>query len=140
MIAYKPKYFTIQELVHPWILNKIGETNSWLRLDAGCLEELDFIREQWGDEIYINQGVHDSRGLRPPNDPDGSWNSTHKQGTTFDLVPANGEIRRFQRFVFYLISSGQLKHFNTVEDFNHTPSWCHVANMNTSKRPLIIKP
>ena len=93
MIAYKPTYFTIKELVHPWILNKIGEVNAWLRLDAGSLRDLDKIRERWGSSIYINQGKHDSRGYRPPNDPDGSWNSTHKHANTFDLVPENNDYR-----------------------------------------------
>ena len=91
MIAYRTKYFTIKELVHPWVLKALGENNCWLRLDTGALHDLDKIRERWRNVIFINQGAHDSRGLRPPNDPDGSWYSTHKMGGTFDLVPANGD-------------------------------------------------
>ena len=38
-MMYKCKYFAIQELAHPWILNKIGETNTWLRLDEDVLRD-----------------------------------------------------------------------------------------------------
>lgn len=143
---YKTKYYTIQELVHPWILNKIGELNSWLRLDADCLKDLDYIRAEWykieGSGVYINRidlGI-DSRGMRPPNDPDGSWNSTHKQGNTFDLEPVNGKHRKFFNFVEHLIKDGELKKINTLEDFKHTLTWTHAGYMNTDQRPLIIKP
>ncbi|UOY07729.1 hypothetical protein L0P88_04060 [Muricauda sp. SCSIO 64092] len=140
MIAYKPKYFTIRELVHPWILKALGELNCWLRLDSGSLKDIDRIRERWGDVIYINHGNHDSRGLRPPNDPDGSWYSTHKMGGTFDLVPRSGEYIRLWAMVEDMIKKGELKTLNTLEDVDFTPGWVHVAKMNTSLRPLIIKP
>ena len=108
---YKCKYYTIQELVHPWILKKIGVINSWLRLDTDVLKDLDFIREEWykkeGSGVYVNRldlGI-DSRGYRPPNDPDGSWNSTHKHGNTFDLEPVNRKIvtGKHLNLLFYTI-------------------------------------
>lgn len=143
---YKTEYYTIQELVHPWILKKIGVINAWLRLDADCLKDLDFIREEWykieGSGVYVNRldlGI-DSRGYRPPNDPDGSWNSTHKHGNTFDLEPVNGKHRKFFNFVKQLIKDGKLKKINTLEDFEYTRTWTHAGYMNTNERPLIIKP
>src|SRR5690606_12690609 len=102
------------------------------------------IRDEWfkihGTGLYCNHGVDDSRGLRPPNDPDGSKYSTHKQGNTFDLVPINGRYSEFWAFVRDLIKYGQLKKLNTMEDRAYTPTWCHVGYMNTDERPLIIKP
>ena len=140
MIFYKPTYFTLKELVHPWIIKKIGELNSWLRLDAGSLRDLDKIREQWGDTIYINHGAADSRGYRPPNDPDGSWNSTHKHGNTFDLVPKNGRYIELYWMIYHMIEDGELESFNTLEDAEYTEGWVHCAKMNTTEKPLIIKP
>lgn len=137
---YKTNYFSIKELVHPKILNAIGENNCWMRLDEGVLRDIDLIRELWNDSIYVNLGRHDSRGLRPPNDPDGSFYSVHKQGKAFDLVPSNGEYKEFWLFVCKLIENGILLSINTIEDFSFTPSWCHVASMNHNKKPLIIKP
>lgn len=141
---YRTVHFNIQELVHPWILADIGEENAWRRLDEDALRDIDYIREEWfkvhGTGLYCNQGENDSRGLRPPNDPDGSKYSTHKQGNTFDLVPINGKHREFWFFVKNLIQNGNLKKLNTMEDREYTPTWCHVGYLNTSGRPLIIKP
>lgn len=148
---FKPKYFSIHELVHPQIIAAIGEHNAWLRLDRDCLEDLDTIRgtwelevnERWPGEdvrIWINKGAADSRGLRPPNDPDGGFYSTHKQGTTFDKVPANGRHKEFWLFVKSLIEDGHLKAFNTMEDRAFTPTWTHSAKMNHDRGLLIIRP
>ena len=143
---YKTKYFKLEELAHPQIIDSIGEVNTWLRLDADVLKDLDYIREEWyfiyQSGIYCNRlnlGL-DSRGLRPPNDPDGSFYSTHKNGGTFDLEPVNGKDREFFNFVKGLIKSGKLKALNTLEDFECTLGWTHTAKTNTDQKPLIIKP
>lgn len=139
---YKCKKFTIQELCHPDQIKAIGEHNCWLRLDEFCLMDLDIIRKRWGSTIYINVGTFDSRGMRPPNDPDGAFWSVHKQGKAFDLVPANGKTSEFYDFLIRLIMSGDLHSFNTLEHRSFTVhrGWVHIACMNTEKRPLIIKP
>lgn len=143
---YKPDSFKIEELAHPKIIESIGEVNTWLRLDSECLKDLQTIRDEWfliyGSGIYVNRLDHglDSRGLRPPNDEDGSFYSTHKQGTTFDLEPVNGLFETLFLFVVDLINNDKLESFNTVEDFEFTKKWVHVAKMNTNKKPLIIKP
>lgn len=143
---YRTKYYTIEELVHPQILKAIGSENAWLRLDEDVLFDIDYIRAEWfkkyGTGVYINRlniGL-DSRGLRPPNDPDGSFYSTHKQGGTFDLEPVNGMMKQFYDFVCNLIKRGKLKKINTVEDFNFTKTWVHASYMNHSKKILVIKP
>ena len=139
---YKTKYFNIKELVHPEILGAIGETNCWMRLDSSCLRDLDLIRANWGSGIYINIGAADSRGLRPPTDPDGSKYSVHKHGKAFDLVPANGKTKELYDMVIKLIEDNLLDAFNTVEDMSFTPTWVHVAKMNIdlTQKPYIIKP
>jgi len=141
---YKPINYTITELVHPQIINVIGITNSWLRLDGDCLRDLQTIRTKWyqkyGSGIYCNRlniGL-DSRGLRPPNDKDGSFYSTHKEGNTFDLEPVNGKIRELYNFIIELIKVGELRVINTLENFEDTVGWVHIAKMNTYKKPLII--
>lgn len=141
---YRPLYYTLKELAHPQIIRTIGEKNTWRRLDEDCLIDIDFIRAEWfkrhGSGVYINRldvGL-DSRGLRPPNDPDGSFYSTHKQGNTFDLEPVNGKLRDFFNFVKKLIQDGKLKKINTLENFEDTLRWVHAGYMNTNKKPLII--
>jgi len=137
---YKTKNFDIYELVHPRIIGSIGEHLAWQRLDALCLIDLDYIRDKWNDVIYINKGKNDSRGLRPPNDGDGAFYSVHKQGKAFDLVPRNGDTEGLWLMIYDMIQNGELKTFNTLEAMSFTPTWVHVANINTSERPLIITP
>lgn len=141
---YKTRNYILSELAHPQIIRTIGETNTWRRLDEDCLKDLDFIRDAWfekhGSGVYVNRldlGI-DSRGLRPPNDPDGSFYSTHKQGNTFDLEPVNGKLKEFFNFVQTLIIQGKLKKINTLENFGDTLRWVHAGYMNTNKKPLII--
>lgn len=143
---YKPKNYTIKELAHPQIINAIGTYNTWLRLEELALRELQKIRTKWfketGSGVYCNRlnlGL-DSRGLRPPNDADGKFYSTHKQGGTFDLEPVNGEHKLFWEFVYDMIANGELEYFNTMERREDTPTWTHVGRMNTNEKPLIIKP
>lgn len=141
---YKPQNYTLKELVHPQIINAIGAKNSWRRLDEDCLRDLQTIRDGWyalkGSGIYVNRlniGL-DSRGLRPPDDPDGSFYSTHKNGNTFDLEPVNGDIRGLFDFVYQLIQEGKLTKINTLENFEDTLGWVHCGYMNTNERPLVI--
>jgi len=143
---FKTKYYTIQELVHPQIIKDIGEFNAWLRLDPDILWDLDYIRSTWylkhESGIYINRldlGL-DSRGLRPPNDPDGAFYSSHKLAAANDLEPVNGKITELWVHVKTLIANGRLRKINTLEDLSFTPGWVHAAAMNTDQRPLIIKP
>ena len=143
---YKPNNFTIHELAHPQIIKDIGEVNAWMRLDADILEDIQFIRNEWyertGCGIYINRldlGL-DSRGLRPPDDPDGAFYSIHKQGKAFDLETIDEQHLAFHEFVISLINTGKLIYINTVEDISFTRSWTHVAIMNHGHKLLIIKP
>ena len=143
---YKPKNFTIHELAHPQIIKSIGEHNTWLRLDEDCLYDLQTIRDAWfsktGIGIYINRlsfGL-DSRGLRPPNDPDGSFYSVHKLGKAFDLEAVNGDNKGLYKLVHLLIERFKLDKINTLEDFIFTKNWVHISSMNHDEYPLIIKP
>ncbi len=143
---YKTKYYKLSELVHPQIINAIGEVNAWLRLDEDVLKDIDSIREEWyciyGSGIYVNRlnltPPIDSRGLRPPNDPDGSFYSTHKHGNTFDLEPINGKIEELYTFIKGMMKAGRLRKINTLENFKDTVKWVHAGYMNTEKIPLII--
>ena len=143
---YKPENYILQELAHPQIIRTIGVRDTWRRLDADCLKDLQTIRDGWAKKhnsgIYINRlnlvPPIDSRGLRPPNDPDGSFYSTHKEGNTFDLEAVNGKNRELHEFIVQLIKDGKLKKLNTLENFEDTLGWAHVGYMNTDKKPLII--
>lgn len=61
------KYFGIKELVCPHVYEKWGE-KAWQFLDEKLLANLDWIREQLGKPIVVNNwakgGQYDERGLR----------------------------------------------------------------------------
>jgi hypothetical protein len=137
---YRTVHFELKELANPKIIADIGEINTWMRFKEGALRDLDLIRDSWGSSILINTKTHDSRGWRHPNDPDGAKWSVHKLADAFDLVAGNGKHRLLWDHVYYMILTGQLMHFNTMEDVKYTKTWTHVANMNTFDRPLIIRP
>lgn len=136
---YKTNFFNIYELVHPKIIRDIGEVNCWLRLDEGCLQDLDVIRRGWGSPILINTDKYVNRGLRQSVNPYAEY-SVHKLGKAFDLVDANGDHKGLYHFIELLIMDGVLRAFNTMEARKHTPTWTHVAKMNTSETLLIINP
>lgn len=150
---YKTKYFTIQELVNSQIIKDIGEINCWRRLDKGYLIDIDIIRYEWekihpeNPYIIINglyNGISfDHSGARHWNQKylkKGSAFSSHKLFKAGDLKPKNNKHQEFWIFVYELIKSGKLKYINTLEDRSFTPTWCHVAVMNTNEKPLVIKP
>lgn len=146
MNYYRPKYYTLEELAHPQIIKTIGPDNTWKRLNPRALKDLDTIRECWyektGSGVYVNRlgfGL-DSRGLRPPNDPDGSFYSIHKQGAAFDIEPVKGTIDALWALCYDLIYGGELKCLNTLEDTDFTPGWVHIAHMNHDEKVLIINP
>ena len=146
MLPHKANNFSITELAHPKIIKDIGEMNTWRRLHEDALIDLDLIRDLWYDKnqsgIYCNRidlGI-DSRGLRPPDDPDGSFYSGHKQGHTFDLEPVVGTHSDLYFFIKELMVNGKFLMFNTMEDRMFTPTWTHVGYLNHGDNFLIISP
>lgn len=150
---YRTKYFKIQELVNSKIIKDIGEANCWLRLDEGYLIDIDIIRIEWGKLhpdcpwIVINGLYNGSQfnhsGARHWDQKylkKGSEFSLHKLFKAGDLKPKNNKHEEFWHFVYELIKSGRLKHINAMEDRKFTPTWCHLAVMNTVEKPLVIKP
>jgi hypothetical protein len=52
-MLYKPKYFALQELVCPHVFNAFG-VRAWSFFDERLLMTMDFLRDQWGVPIYVN--------------------------------------------------------------------------------------
>ena len=93
---YKCIHFGIKELVSPIVYQKFGE-NSWMFFDRAILEDLDTIRETWGNSIIINNwqwgGNLQQCGLRSNLDGivkdktrrEQLYLSAHGMGKAFDL-------------------------------------------------------
>ena len=131
---YKCKYFNIKELVSP-IVHKVWQEKAWMFFDEDVLKELDFIREEFGSAIVINNwasgGSLEQCGLRSNKDKivmnkKTLYLSSHCLAKGFDLHAGNGNHRKLYEVVYDLIKTGKLKKFKRIENFNNTLTWLHV--------------
>ena len=90
---YKPKHFSVQELVPPAIYNKRGEKSLEL-IDVRIVMILDHLREKLGKPITVNNwqwgGGYSQSGLRSVEHYGGSESyfdsfSQHKYGRGADI-------------------------------------------------------
>lgn len=131
---YKCAYFGIKELVSPVVYNKWGE-KAWMFFDRDVLSELDYIREQFGAPIIINNwyngGTLKQCGLRSNMDElvkskKTLYLSAHTMGKGFDLHSGFGNHKKLYDVIYDLINKGKLKKFKRLENFNNTLTWVHV--------------
>lgn len=137
---YKCHYFGIKELVSPVVYNKWGE-KAWMFFDEKTLQELDFIREQWGSPIIINNWYNGGQlkqcGLRSNLDdiPKGKtiknqlYLSAHCMGKAFDLHDGLGRNLKLYDFVLKLLKQKKLQTFKRLENWNNTYTsggWIHI--------------
>lgn len=133
----KCQYFSIQELVSPVVYNKWGQ-QAWMFFDEEILRELDYIREQLGAPIIINNwhkgGSLKQCGLRSNMDEipktktlkNNLYLSAHCMSKGFDLHNGFGNHRKLYDLIYELIKKKKLKHFKRLENFNNTLVWVHV--------------
>lgn len=135
---YKPKYFSVKELVSPKTYEEEGESALRL-LDSGLLKDLDIIRECADEPIIINDwswgGNYKESGLRTKGDTYYSPTSGHALGKAFDIKLASwlkGDYSRdadwLRGLIMDLKDSGKLKYLTELEML--TDSWCHVGSRN----------
>ena len=137
---YRCHKFSIKELVSPVVYDKWKE-QAWMFFDEEMLKELDFIREQWGSPIIINNwatgGSLKQCGLRSnldqiPKDKTKAnklYLSGHTMGKAFDLHDKLGRNLKLYDFILKLLKQGKLKCFKRIEDWNKTYTsggWVHI--------------
>ena len=136
---YRPKYFTIKELVNPELLKKIGEETAWKIFDDRLLKAADQIREKYGAVVVNGTGLTDC-GLRDPQSTTGAKYSMHKIGRALDLhivsiEKANqgnktGKIKEYNRVREQLMMDSRFDCLN----FEHNISWLHIDTGNRKNR------
>ena len=135
---YKPKHFTLQELVSPKVYEKEGEKSLRL-LDAGLLTDLDIIREYADEPIIINDwswgGNYTESGLRTVGDSYYSLTSGHASGRAFDIKLARwlkGDYSKdadwLRGLIMDLKEAGKLKWLTELE--METDTWVHIGSRN----------
>jgi hypothetical protein len=144
--------FGIKELVSPAVYNyyapRYGEGFIWGFFSENVLQDLDFIRKEWGDSIIINDwafgGQYKESGLRCNIDSLVSsknvpYLSGHCLGVAFDLKPKNKKYKEFHAFLWKLLNSGKLKAFKRLEDIKNAPTWGHIDALRTENgKPIIF--
>lgn len=128
------KYFKIREIISP-IVYKVWGERAWMFFDEDVLKELDYIREEFGGPIVINNwaagGTLEQCGLRSNKDKlvmskKTLYLSAHTMCKGFDLHAGNGNHRKLYDLCYNLIKEGKLKKFKRLENFNETLTWVHI--------------
>lgn len=135
---YRPKYFTIKELVHPDLLKQIGEETAWKIFDDRLLKAADEIRKKYG-ACTVNTGTLTDCGLRDINSTTGAKYSAHKMGRALDLHILDIEKK-------YTDKAEKTKAYNKVREqlmldakfdclnFEYGISWLHVDTFSRKER------
>ncbi len=138
---YECKYFKIQELVSP-VVFKVWQQKAWMFFDEDVLKELDYIREEFGAAIVINNwaagGTLEQCGLRSNKDKlvmgkKTLYLSAHTMCKGFDLHAGNGNHRKLYDLCYDLIKKGKLKKFKRLENFTNTYTWVHIDTYNSGE-------
>lgn len=145
-LGYRCKYFCIEELVSPEILDMDGVDNAWESLDESQLVGLDLLRMDYAVElaksnpklkpwITINdwkwKGQRSYCGARPDLCGTGARKSMHKERRAYDLICARLDILKA------LIRKNHVRYGITrMERDSASPTWAHVDNKPTGRNKL----
>ena len=120
---YSPKHFNACELLPRQVYELTGRGG--LRLFDTCvLKSLDYLRDFFGQPIYVNSWEKDRLdgrnwcGLRTPSCPIGAKLSKHKYGVAFDLHCKS--IARLNELAMLIKNHGQSFGIVRVESYNVT--------------------
>jgi hypothetical protein len=134
--AYRPKYFTLKELVPPGILEKYGE-QSWWFFDDRLLRAADLLRESfgpmfvntWGLSKSVQQGygVRVASGLRLPwMSEEYKFTSQHTHGRALDAV-----FRDVTASEVRLAIKSDRELFGMITEIEENVDWLHFGTRNT---------
>ena len=136
---YRPKYYTITELVNPSLLKEIGEETAWKLFDPKLLKLADEIRRKYGPCTINGNGLTDC-GLRAINSATGAKYSAHKLGRALDIhitsiekkwgTNKTGKTADYNRVREQLM----LDHTFDALNFEHGISWLHIDTYNRKTR------
>lgn len=134
---YKCKHFKIQELVDKSTYSSNSEWKLWLAFDDRLLRSIDFLREELGVSVTINDwswgGTNQWRGLRNPQSAYYSQWSQHSYGRAVDMIFKGIEAKDVRAKIKELMDSGKFKDLTlslTVED---GVSWVHLDIRNNNQ-------
>ena len=128
------KYFTLRELCDSDVAKarRIDNFPSWTvvehltELTKNILEPL---RAAWGSSIIVNSGYRCDALNRAVG---GVATSAHRIGYAADLVPGNGKIDEFAKFVKEWLVKNNVKFDQVISERSGTQKWIHVGLRSTT--------
>lgn len=148
MDYYKPKYFTLEELLPEdfYYAQKHRGDYLWtICFDSRVLWTADRLRERYG-AMTVNtwkwpaMKKHEFRGYRPPNCEIGSKLSQHRYGRALDLIPQYIGAQKIRDEIFASPHDEDFQYITCLED---DISWLHFDIRNWDKKTngiLVITP
>jgi hypothetical protein len=138
---YKPNHFIIEELVDKKTFESNPEWKLWLLFDDRLLKTIDFLREEFGVSITINnwkwkgEAGRQWSGYRPPGSPYYSQFSQHSLGRAVDMLFSGIPAPEVRHRIKKLIKQGKLNRINHSFTFEENMkgveiSWCHLDLRN----------
>ena len=130
------KYFTIQELTNSQTakakgLDNTPDSQQEHNLRRLIEELLDPLREAWGKPIKVTSGF---RGFELNKCVKGSKSSAHCIGAAADLVPVDGKMPQFKRFVRDWLIENNIKFDQYIDERSGNSEWVHLGLINQSGR------
>lgn len=123
------KYFALKELCSSDVATKkrIDNFPSWVVVEH--LKELtekilEPLRVAWGSGIKVNSGYRCDALNRAVG---GVSTSAHKQGYAADLVPTNGKIDEFGKFVKEWLVKSRIKFDQLIWERQGVTKWVHIS-------------
>ena len=132
------KYFSIDELCHSDKAIALGIDNTpndeiKSHLVQLVNELLDPLRDAWGSAIKVNSGFRCSRLNRALKGS--SPTSAHLVGFAADLVPMNGDITGFKKFVVRWLKENNIKFDQAILETNgQGAQWVHLGLFNLAMK------
>ena len=127
----KTKYFTLEEFLTSSTARQKSIENlpSWVIISH--LNELaiflDGLREAWGSGIIVSSGYRNPKLNRYVG---GVENSIHVIGYAADIIPANGKMAEFKKFVKNWIKDKQFD--QCIIERKGNKEWIHIGLYNNA--------
>ena len=132
-------YFTIAELCASDTAKKYNIDNTPNPIIISHLQQLinflNPLREAWGSAIKVTSGYRCDQLNRFVG---GSKTSSHMIGYGVDLVPANGRIKEFKKFIIFYMKDKMFD--QCIDEKSGKTEWVHIGlyNLKGQQRKMIF--
>jgi hypothetical protein len=136
-MSYRPKYFALNELVPPDVIQARGE-QAWQLMDERILRGADWLREKFGPCVingkFGGKGFTES-GLRNPLTTTGARWSQHKFGRAVDMKFLKVNVKEVYDYILANQPEARANGITTVENINASAGCTRIADYYLKPSP-----